>query len=60
MEDGSQYLCIVPGAGAPAGVVLPFEGDGVLSLVLSKAFLLARDDRIQDPSIRSQIRPVGS
>ena len=34
---------------------LPFEGDATLSLILSKAFLLAEDDKIKDRSIVSQI-----
>lgn len=59
MEPNDRYLCIVPRQSAAAGdggVMLPFEGDGMLSIILSKAFLLAADDRIQDPSIVSQIR----
>jgi hypothetical protein len=36
-------------------VALPFEGDMTLSVILSKAFLLAADDKITDPSILSQI-----
>lgn len=58
MDPNSQYLCIVPGRGnngVPAGVFLPFEGDTTLSLILSKAFLLAADAAIGDPSIRRQI-----
>jgi len=35
--------------------VLPFDGDAVLSLILSKAFLLARDTAITDSTILSQI-----
>ena len=34
---------------------LPFEGDNTLSVILSKAFLLADDDKIKDRSILSQI-----
>jgi hypothetical protein len=52
-----KYLCIVPG-GKPAStgkVFLPFEGDRILSIVLSKAMLLARDDRITDPTILAQL-----
>ena len=60
MEPNGQYLCIVPGRGAvkgPAGkVFLPFEGDRTLSLILSKAFLLAADDKVTDQTILSQIR----
>lgn len=57
MEPNNQYLCIVPGVGAVGGdkVRLPFEGDGVLSIILSKAFLLAADDKIPDKTILSQI-----
>ena len=56
MEPNDQYLCIVQDRqDAPARVRLPFEGDNTLSLILSKAFLLADDDKIKDPSIRSQI-----
>lgn len=61
MEPDDQYLCIVPGRGRASAddsrrVYLPFEGDGTLAVILSKAFLLADDDRIVDPSIVSQIR----
>jgi hypothetical protein len=34
---------------------LPFEGDERLSVILSKALLLAADRQIEDVSIRSQI-----
>jgi len=34
---------------------LPFEGDKGMSVVLSKAFLLADDDKIIDTTITSQI-----
>lgn len=63
MEPNDQYLCIVPGRGsgeaARDNLFLPFEGDGVLSIILSKAFLLAEDTRISDPTITRQIRPSG-
>jgi hypothetical protein len=36
-------------------VQLPFEGDGTLSIILSKAFLLADDAKITDPTITSQL-----
>ncbi len=58
MEPNDQYLCIVPARGKDkntSNVFLPFEGDRGLSLVLSKAFLLAADDKITDPTILSQI-----
>ena len=60
MEPNDQYLCIVPSRDpAPPGadrLFLPFEGDATLSIVLSKAFLLADDDAIKDPTIVRQIR----
>ncbi len=57
MEPGSRYLCIVRGAGDSAGnVPLPFEGDSMLALILSKAFLLADDKSIKDETILRQIR----
>lgn len=37
-------------------VFLPFEGDRTLSVILSKAFLLANDSKISDTTILSQIR----
>jgi len=60
MEPNDQYLCIVP-ARDPVVVgadrlFLPFEGDLTLSIVLSKAFMLAADDAIKDPTIVRQIR----
>jgi hypothetical protein len=59
MEPNDQYLCIVPsqtGKTTAEAVYLPFEGDGRLSVILSKAFLLADDARINDQSIVNQIR----
>ena len=60
MEPGDRYLCIVParrfGGGEHAGkMYLPFEGDGTLAIILSKAFLLAEDRQIKDPTILHQI-----
>jgi hypothetical protein len=57
MSPNDQYLCIVP---APAKesrdkVFLPFEGDQLLSVILSKALLLADDDKIKDQTITRQI-----
>jgi hypothetical protein len=60
MEPNDQYLCIVPDRGrsseAPGRVFLPFEGDGTLTLILSKPFLLASDATIKDPTIVRQLR----
>lgn len=56
MAPNDQYLCIVADRSHRASQsVLPFEGDGVLAILLSKAFLLAEDTRITDPQILSQI-----
>jgi hypothetical protein len=56
MAPNDQYLCIVQGrTDRDSQPVLPFEGDGTLALILSKAFLLADDTKITDPQIRSQI-----
>lgn len=57
MEPNDQYLCIVPDRN-PKGadnLFIPFEGDRGLSIILSKAFLLAADDKIRDSTILSQI-----
>ncbi len=59
MAPNDQYLCIVRGAGnwkSGDKLYLPFEGDGTLALILSKAFLLAADDKITDTTILSQIK----
>ena len=60
MEPNDQYLCIVPGRGDETGdLFLPFEGDRMLAIILSKAFLLADDTKIEDPAIISQIKRHG-
>ena len=58
MSPNNQYLCIVPGGRntATKAVFLPFEGDNLLSIILSKAFLLAEDEKIKDPTIVSQLK----
>ena len=60
MSPNDQYLCIVASRGKaePGSIFLPFEGDSVLSLVISKALLLASDDKISDASITRQIRAM--
>ncbi|MCW9016690.1 MAG: hypothetical protein OQJ89_06990, partial [Kangiellaceae bacterium] len=58
IAPNDRYLCIVPGRGKDKKVdtlFLPFEGDNGLSIVLSKAFLLAEDDKITDATILSQL-----
>lgn len=59
MEPNDQYLCIVPDRSAKSStesLFIPFEGDNGLSLILSKAFLLAEDDKITDTTITRQIK----
>lgn len=60
MFPDDQYLCIVPSGNAETfgqgKVFLPFEGDRVLSIILSKAFMLAEDTKISDPTIIRQIK----
>ncbi|MGV9771043.1 DUF4132 domain-containing protein [Streptosporangium sp. NPDC003464] len=56
MEPNDAYLCIVSARDPHAGLFLPFEEDGRLALILSKAFLLADDTAITDPSITRQLR----
>jgi hypothetical protein len=59
MAPNDQYLCIVSRPSADDlgdKVFLPFEGDNLLSVILSKAFLLAEDTKIKDPTIVNQLR----
>lgn len=59
MTPNDQYLCIVADRSQnsnSANVHLPFEGDAMLSIILSKAFLLADDTTITDTTITSQIK----
>jgi len=59
MEPNDQYLCIVPDRSAKtmgeSAVFLPFEGDAVLCIILSKAQLLMDDNKITDPTILRQL-----
>jgi len=58
MDPSNKHICIVPQAAPSAPVekvYLPFEGDMMLSLILSKAYLLAYDNKIKDQSILTQI-----
>lgn len=61
MEPNNQYLCIVPSRsnvsdGKKEKLFVPFEGDSMLAIILSKAFLLADDKNIKDPTITRQLR----
>ena len=56
IEPDDRYLCIVPASnGRTKRVMLPFEGDEVLTVMLSKVLMLAADDKITDPTILRQI-----
>ncbi|MCP9948828.1 hypothetical protein LUX33_10685 [Actinomadura madurae] len=57
MDNDGSYLCIVQARGrkGPGRLYLPFE-DERLSLILSKAFLLAADHTITDATILTQIK----
>lgn len=60
MMPNDQYLCIVVARGKKRNdskVFLPFEGDSMMSVILSKAFMLAEDKKIKDSTILSQIQP---
>lgn len=60
MSPDDRYLCIVQKRGSGTkrtdNLYLPFEGDNTLSLILTRAFLLAEDDKIKDTTIVNQIR----
>lgn len=60
MEPNDQYLCIVPSRGSGEmgkdKLFIPFEGDQTLAIILSKAFLLAEDKKITDPTITRQLK----
>jgi hypothetical protein len=58
MSPSDTYLCIVParGGASDSSVFLPFDDDLTLSVILSKAFMLANDGKITDRSIVAQIR----
>ncbi|SDM99675.1 protein of unknown function [Streptomyces sp. cf386] len=57
MTPNDQYLCIVPKSNpaAPQTGYLPYEGDRMLAVILSKAMMLADDLKITDPTILSQL-----
>jgi hypothetical protein len=57
IADTGRYLCIVPDRdpGVPNRLFLPFDDDRTLSVILSKAFLLADDTSITDETILAQL-----
>ncbi|MHC4525009.1 MAG: DUF4132 domain-containing protein [Planctomycetota bacterium] len=61
MEPNDSYLCIVRNRTKEmkdgiSKLFLPFEGDETLSVIISKALLLANDEKIKDSMILSQIK----
>jgi hypothetical protein len=61
MEPDDSYLCIVTARSPEAArqLMLPFEDDNMLAIIVSKAVLLAKDEEITDPTITSQILAGG-
>jgi hypothetical protein len=57
MSPNDRYLCIVPDRSPSSRALrfVPFEGDGTLAVILSKALMLAADDKIKDPQILRQL-----
>jgi len=56
IEPSGKYLCIVPGGKSEySNIYLPFEGDRTLSIILSKAEMLAKDHAITDTTILRQL-----
>jgi Domain of unknown function (DUF4132) len=53
---GGRHICIVPKSSVESDKIwLPFEGDRTLSIIISKALLLAADNKITDPVILRQL-----
>lgn len=57
MSPTDQYLCIVEDRSSKKlnKTFIPFSEDKMLSIIISKAFLLSEDDKIKDPLILRQI-----
>ncbi|MGS2616599.1 DUF4132 domain-containing protein [Micromonospora sp. LZ34] len=55
MDPNDAYLCIVPARDRTGRLHLPFEDDPMLSMILSKAIMLAADDTITDPTVLRQL-----
>jgi hypothetical protein len=58
IESGHRYLCISETSPSKLfrKIFLPFEGDQIFCLILSKAFLLAEDHKITDETILNQLK----
>ena len=55
IADTRKHVCIVPEQVRRKAVALPFETDTTLSMIVSKALMLANDDKISDPVILQQL-----
>ncbi|XVU23834.1 hypothetical protein ACQPZJ_42380 [Actinoplanes sp. CA-054009] len=56
MEPDDAYLCIVPDRAKAKRIALPFDDDPTLSVILSKALMLAADDKVTVPAVTEQLR----
>ncbi len=54
-DDNLFILQDIENANDKQMIILPLDGDNILALILNKAFLLAEDQKIKDPTIISQI-----
>lgn len=62
MSPNDELLRAAPKQSATmptARVILPYEGDRMLSMILSKAFMLANDLCLDDQAMAQQIKPIG-
>ncbi|HEX5541926.1 MAG TPA: DUF4132 domain-containing protein [Micromonospora sp.] len=55
MEPNDAYLCIVPARERTGRLHLPFDDDPMMSTILSKAIMLAADDKITDTTVLRQL-----
>ncbi len=51
IEPASPYLCIAAAPARSPRIMLPLDGDEVLSVTMSKMALLAADGTITDPGM---------
>ncbi|GAA2190510.1 DUF4132 domain-containing protein [Micromonospora lupini] len=58
VEPDDSYLCIVAARERTGRLHLPFDDDPMLSTILSKAIMLAADDKITDTTVLAQLRPL--
>lgn len=55
MDPNDAYLCVVAARDRAGRLHLPFDDDPMLSVILSKAIMLAADDTITDPTVLRQL-----